>query len=459
MLNSALSTSLSKALHRRQLLRTVSGGFGWLALSSLLQGETAGGNPLAPKTPHFKPRAKRVIFLCMQGAPSHVDTFDYKPRLIEDAAKPGRGDNLVGCPHPFVQRGEAGLWMSSLFPELGGHADDLCLLRSMQTDIPNHPQAFTMLHTGSTNFVRPSLGSWVLYGLGRENENLPGFISLNAPAGNANACANAFLPAVYQGMRIGSSRESEVSQEAVQNIRNTRLSPERQRRQLDFVQHMNADLLRVTGADSEVEAIIHSYEQAFKMQTALPAIMDFSGENARTLELYGVGAGVSDRFGRQCLLARKLAEAGVRFIELTHGGWDHHNNLKERLAKGCAEIDKPIAGLLTDLKQRGMLSDTLVVWGGEFGRTPDSRGGDGRNHNAKGFAMWMAGGGVRGGHQYGATDDYGKEAVDKPMHVHDLHATLLAALGLDHERLTYPYAGRSFRLTNVSGKVVWEVFA
>jgi uncharacterized protein (DUF1501 family) len=317
-----------------------------------------------------------------------------------------------------------------------------------------------MLHTGSTNFVRPSLGSWVLYGLGKESENLPGFISLNAPAGNANACGSAFLPALYQGMRVGSTREgAEASQPAVQNIKNTALSPERQRRQLDFVQGMNQELLQATGSDSEVEAIIQSYEQAFKMQTSVPDVMDLSRESASVLEMYGIGSGPTDQFGRQCLLARKLAESGVRFIELTHGGWDHHNNLKERLAKGCAEIDKPIAALLRDLKERGMLSETLVLWGGEFGRTPDSRGGDGRNHNAKGFTMWMAGGGVRAGFAYGSTDDHGRAAAEKPMHIHDLHATVLSALGLDHERLTYQYAGRAFRLTNVSGKVAREIFA
>jgi hypothetical protein len=449
-----------RAISRRQALQTVSSGFGWLAFSSLLQAQPRESNPLAPRAPHFTPKAKRVIFLCMQGAPSHMDTFDYKPKLIADAAKSGRTDNLVGCPHPFVRQGDSGLWISSLFPELGKHADSLCLLRSLQTDIPNHPQAFTMLHTGSTNFVRPSLGSWVLYGLGKETENLPGFISLNAPAGNTNAMGSAFLPAVYQGMRVGTAREgADAAQPAVPNIKNPVLSPGRQRRQLDFVQGMNQDLLKATAADSEVEAVIQSYEQAFKMQTSVPGVMDLSRENASVLQGYGIGAGASDSFGRQCLLARKLVESGVRFVEVTHPGWDHHNNLKERLEKGCSAIDKPIAGLLQDLKERGMLADTLVLWGGEFGRTPDNRGGDGRNHNAKGFAMWMAGGGVRGGFSYGATDDHGRAAVENPMHIHDLHATILSALGLDHERLTYPYAGRAFRLTNVGGKVAREIFA
>jgi len=451
-----------RPLSRRSALQSISAGFGWLALSSLLQGATTPVkplDPLAPRAPHFAARAKRVIFLCMQGAPSHMDTFDYKPKLNADAGKAGGKGNLVGSPYAFQQRGQSGLWISDLFPTLSQHADEMCLLRSLYTDIPNHPQGFTMLHTGSTNFVRPSLGSWVLYGLGKECEDLPGFISLSPPMGNAGVFGSAFLPAIYQGMPIGSLKETEDAggNDAVRDIRNPHLTSELQRKQLDFTQAMNRDLLAATGGDTEIDGIIQSYETAFKMQASVPKVMDFSKESQATLDLYGVGKGVADGFARQCLLARKFAEAGVRFIEITHGGWDHHNNLKQRLGKGAAEIDQPIAGLMTDLKQRGLLKDTLIVWGGEFGRTPDGRGGDGRNHNAKGFAMWMAGGGIKGGTSYGATDDYGHAAVEKPMHIHDLHATILAALGLDHEKLTYQYAGRPFRLTNVSGKVAKEI--
>ena len=444
---------------RRELLQRTTAGFGYLAFSALAAEQK--GGPLAPKVPHFPAKAKRVIFLCMQGAPSHMDTFDYKPKLNADAGKAGGKGRLVGSPYAFKQSGKSGLWISELFPNLAGHADEMCLLRSMTTDIPNHAQAMTMLHTGSTNFVRPSLGSWVQYGLGKETQDLPGFISLAPPLGNAGVYGSAFLPAIYQGMRIGASKETEeaITPDAVHDIRNPVLSPALQRKQLDYIQAMNRDLLKSTSGDSEVEGVIQSYEQAFTMQASVPRVMDIGNESKSTLSLYGIGDAATDNFGRECLLARRFVEAGVRFVEVTHGGWDHHSGLKARLSKGCGEIDKPIAGLLTDLKQRGLLKDTLVVWGGEFGRTPDGRSGDGRNHNAKGYAMWMAGGGIKGGMSYGSTDDYGHAAVDKPMHTHDLHATILAALGLDHEKLTYQYAGRPFRLTNVSGKVAKEVLA
>mgnify|MGYP006273349403 CR=1 FL=1 len=453
-----------RPLSRRLALQTASAGFGWLAMSSLLAAEKSNKpklDPLAPKSTHFAARAKRVIFLCMQGAPSHMDTFDHKPKLNADAGQRGGKGTLVGSPYPFRQHGKSGLWIADLFPNIAKHADELCLLRSMTTDIPNHPQGMTMLHTGSTNFVRPSLGSWVLYGLGKESADLPGFISLNPPLGNAGVFGSAFLPAIYQGQRIGSLKETEeaLGTAAVNDIRNPSLTTDRQRRQLDFVQAMNRDLLAATGGDSEVEGIIQSYEQAFVMQSSVPRVMDLSNESPAMLDLYGIGSSRTDTFGRQCLLARRFAEAGVRFIEITHGSWDHHQSLKSRLAKGASEIDQPIAALLTDLKQRGLLKDTLIVWGGEFGRTPDGKGGDGRNHNAKGFTMWLAGGGVKGGVSHGATDDYGRVAVEKPMHIHDLHATILAILGLDHERLTYEYAGRPFRLTNVSGIVAQEILA
>lgn len=452
-------------LSRREMLQRSTAGFGYLAFSALAAGAAgkpaAVTGPLAPKQPHFAARAKRVIFLCMQGAPSHMDTFDYKPKLNADSGKSGGKGRLVGSPYPFQQRGKSGLWISDLFPNLAQHADDLCLLRGMNTDIPNHPQGFTMLHTGSTNFVRPSLGSWVQYGLGKESQDLPGFISLNPPLGNTGVYGSAFLPAIYQGMRIGALKQTEeaIDGDAVHDIRNPVLTTALQRKQLDYVQAMNRDLLAATGGDTDVEAVIQSYEQAFQMQSSVPRVMDITRESKATLALYGIGANPTDSFGRQCLLARRFIEAGVRFVEITHGGWDHHSGLKARLAANCSQTDKPIAALLADLKQRGLLKDTLVVWGGEFGRTPDGRNSDGRNHNAKGFTMWMAGGGVRGGYSHGSTDDYGQVAVDKPMHIHDLHATILATLGLDHEKLTYQYAGRPFRLTNVSGKVAKEIIS
>jgi len=449
-------------MSRRDLLRTVSAGFGWLAFKGLAATAAESGNPLARKTPHFAPRAKRVIFLCMQGGPAHMDTFDYKPKLNKDNGKPGvakgGGSRLYGSPFTFSQYGQSGLAISQLFPQVAEHADDLCLLRGMHTDIPSHPQAFMQLHTGSAQFVRPSMGAWALYGLGTDNENLPGFVTISPPIqfGAVNY-GSGFLPAVYQGTRIGEQRE-DVGDAGIGNLRNPDLPTALQRKQLDLVQAMNRDLLKAT-ANPEVEGVIESYELAFRMQGELPKVMDLTKESPATLDLYGIGTGPGTDFGKQCLLARRFAEAGVRFIEVCHGGWDQHTNLRTKISGNAAATDQPIAGLLTDLKARGLLKDTVVMWGGEFGRTPDSRKPDGRDHNAKGYTMWLAGGGVRGGLSYGATDDYGYTAVENPMHVHDLHATLLALLGLDHEKLTYRYAGRDFRLTDVSGEVAKGIFA
>ena len=328
----------------------------------------------------------------------------------------------------------------------------------MTTDIPNHPQAFVQMHTGSTQFVRPSLGAWTLYGLGSQNESLPGFVTISPPIqfGSQNY-GSAFLPAVYQGTRIGAQRE-EGGTATVTDIQNPDLPADLQRKQIDLVQAMNRDML-TRGANAEIEGVIQSYELAFKMQSELPRVLDTKGESKATLDMYGIGGGVTDSFGKQCLMARRLSEAGVRFIEVGHGGWDHHNNLKSRLTAGAAQTDKPIAGLLADLKQRGLLKDTLVIWGGEFGRTPGNGKPDGRGHNSKGYTMWMAGGGVRGGFSHGATDDHGGRAVQDVTHIHDLHATVLALLGLDHEKLTYRYAGRNFRLTDVYGKVAKAIIA
>jgi len=452
------------SLTRRELLRTVSAGFGWLAFKSLTTTAAAAEshNPLAPKAPHFPARAKRVIFLCMQGGPAHMDTFDYKPKLTEDNGKPGvakgGGSKLYGSPFKFEQRGQSGLWISELFPKVAEHADDLCLLRGMNTDIPNHPQAFIQLHTGSAQFVRPSMGAWALYGLGTANENLPGFVTISPPIQfGAQNYGSAFLPAVYQGTRLGAQR-GDVGSASVGNMRNPDLSTDAQRKQIDLVQSMNRDLLAST-ANPEVEGVIESYELAFRMQAELPKVMDLSKESPATMAAYGVGSGPAGDFGRQCLMARRFAEAGVRFVEVCHAGWDQHQNLQARLSANCAATDQPIAALLADLKARDMLKDTLVMWGGEFGRTPDGRRPDGRDHNAKGYTMWLAGGGVRGGLSYGGTDDYGYKAVEDPVHTHDLHATILALLGLDHEKLTYRYAGRDFRLTDVHGTVAKAIFA
>ena len=407
----------------------------------------------------------------MQGGPSHLDTFDYKPKLIADAGKAGDKGKLVAPVAEFKQRGQSGLWISEAFPQVAQHADELCLLRGMHTDIPNHPQAFVQLHTGSSRFVRPSLGAWTLYGLGTENQNLPGYLTIAAPIalGGAQNYGSAFLPASFQGTRMDApasagpvekkARKNDTgTNQGIGNIR-ANLSADSQRAQLDLVQSMNRDLLATTGANPEVEGIIESYELAFRMQSEVPKVMDMSKESAATLKAYGVGQGNTDNFGKQCLMARRLAEAGVRFIEVCHQGWDHHSGLKGRIASSCSAVDQPIAALLADLKQRDMLKDTLVIWGGEFGRTPGNGSADGRGHNAKGYSMWLAGGGVKPGISYGSTDDYGAKAVTDKMHVHDLHATILHLLGLDHEKLTYRYAGRDFRLTDVYGSVPRAILA
>ena len=450
---------------RRQALQSASSGFGYLAFSALSTlNANAAENPLAPKNPHFVPKAKRVIFLAMQGGPSHLDTFDHKPLLTRDNGKASsRGfSKLLGSPFEFSQHGESGLPISELFPHLAGHADDLCLVNSMHTDIPNHPQATTQMHTGNFQFVRPSLGAWTLYGLGTGNDSLPGFITLSAPNGAQNY-GSAFLPAVYQGTPIGSrSRNRFAAQaegESVKNISNSKLSKDLQRIQLDYVNSLNGEKLQRDKFHPEVEGIIESYELAFRMQDELPDVLDISGEPEHIKKLYGIDDRTTSSFARQCLSARRLAESGVRFIQLNHGNWDHHRNLRDGLEQNCGEIDRPIAGLLEDLKQRDMLKDTLVIWAGEFGRTPHGQSTNGRDHNNKGYTTWMAGGGVKGGQRYGATDDHGAQAVLDKVHIHDWHATILHLLGLNHEKLTYRYAGRDFRLTDVHGDVVKGILA
>jgi hypothetical protein len=477
-------------LTRRKLLKTTSAGFGYLAFAALANeqaagasaGEVAANNPLAPKKSHFPAKAKRVLFLCMDGGPSHVDTFDYKPKLQADDGKaaprgPGRfGGRLLASPFKFAQHGQSGLYISELFPELARHADDLCVLNGMYCDLPNHPQAFIQMHCGIFQFPRPSMGAWIVYGLGTENQNLPGFITISPSGGNGGPVnyGSAFLPAVYQGTRIGRGGFGGglgAAGQQVANLRNPKQTAQQQRIELDFLQSLNQNALEEGGDNPGIEGLIGSYELAFRMQAEMPKLMDLSKETAATQRLYGIdsgrgGGGIGGgfgparggAFGQQLLLARRFLEAGVRFVEVTMGGWDHHRALKDSLTNSCAAIDKPIAGLLTDLKQRGLLKDTLVIWGGEFGRTPTGQG-DGRDHNSRGYSMWMAGGGVKGGFRYGRTDDYGFEAVDGKMHVHDWHATILHLLGLDHTKLTYRHAGRDMRLTDVKGHVVTEIIA
>jgi hypothetical protein len=446
---------------RRQLLKSASAGFGYLALSSLLAEQSArAASPtsqlLAPKAPHFPAKAKRIIFLFMEGAMSSVDTWEYKPKLQESDGKSGPGGGkLVASKFKFAQHGQIGYWVSELFPHLARHVDDLCYIRGLHTDTPAHPQAVIQLHTGTAlaQLTRPSWGSWVLYGLGTDNQDLPGFITINPSAnfGGAVNYGSAFLPAHYQGTKINDTGY-------VENLK-AQTASALQRKQIDLIQSMNRDLATSASAPDELEGIIQSYELAFTMQGKVPEILDISKEPQSVLDAYGVKPGPAGSFARQCLMARRLCESGVRFIEVRQGGWDHHNNLHKGLVSNCAAVDQPSAALLADLKQRGMLEDTLVVFGSEFGRLPQAQGQDGRDHNITGYPMFLAGAGVKKGFSYGATDDVGIHAVDGRMHTTDLHATLLALMGLDHEQLTYSYAGRDFRLTDVQGRVVKEIFA
>jgi len=479
---------------RREALKTLWAGFGYTAFAAMAAraaAKEAGvkiAGPLDPKSPHFAARAKHVIFMCMNGGPSHVDTFDYKPELQKNDGKSVANRNrggyakLLASPWKFSQHGKSGLWISELFPEVAKHADDLCLIRSMQTDLPAHPQAFVQMHTGSFQFTRPSLGAWTLYGLGSENENLPGFITLNPPLTNGGSrnYGAAFLPAMYQGTRIGAEgplggRGPGGGDAKMANTSNTKLTHEGQRAQVDFIQSLNQERLYADKVNPEVEGVIESYELAFRMQKEVPEVMDLSKETEATKKMYGInsggggfggfggggpgGGGGTDSFGRSCLLARRMIEKGVRFVEIGSGGWDQHRNLKNDHEARSTSVDKPIAALLADLKQRNLLKDTLVIWGGEFGRTPYAQGTDGRDHNNKGFTMWMAGGGVKGGLSYGSTDETGAEAIENKVHIHDFHATILHLLGLNHEKLTYKYAGRDFRLTDVKGEVVKGILA
>jgi hypothetical protein len=456
-------------------------GFGQIALAGLAVRAADRDDPLARRPPHVRPRARRVIFLFMQGGPSHVDTFDYKPSLQRDDGRmltfddarlrantgmAGSEQRVMKSPWAFRQYGNSGRWVSDLFPHVARHADDLCFVHSLCTEGVAHGPATLFLHCGATNLVRPSLGSWVLYGLGSENQSLPGFVSIAPSAGNGGPrnYGQAFLPAAYQGTALGMAG-APAAQVTIRNLFNARLSRREQRGQLDYLQALNHEQMRDGPADEPLEAVIRSYELAWQMQATAPAVLDTSGETASTLSMYGIGDKATDDFGRKCLLARRFCEEGVRFVQVTYGdnsanpAWDQHSNLP-RHAHHAQAVDRPIAGLLRDLKQRGLLDDTLVWWGGEFGRTPYSQNkGTGRDHNPGGFTMWLAGGGVTAGLAYGATDEWGHLAIHKKVHMHDLHATILYLLGLEHERLTFRHAGRDFRLTDVEGHVVRELLA
>ena len=470
--------AFQSGISRRSALQRTAVGFGSLALASMLADESAAEaasrNPLAAQTPLRAARAKRIIFLLMSGGPSQVDTFDPKPLLTRDHGKPlpfakprvqfNSTKNLLRSPWRFRQHRESGLPVSELFPYTAGCVDDLCMVHSCYGTNPAHGGAMMKLHTGSDRFIRPSIGSWVSYGLGTENADLPAFVTIcpTLAFGGVNNWSASFLPAVHNGTALGDASVPSA-QARVKFLNNAKLPRSLQQLQLQRLKAMNRRHLEHSGAEAALEARISSFELAFRMQSEIPKVEDLSGESKAIQKLYGMDDPVTANFGRMCLLARRFAEAGVRFIQVTHNDdkvqWDQHSNLKRDHEKNAREVDLPIAGLLTDLKQRGMLDDTLIWWGSEFGRTPTAETPDGRDHNPEGFTMWLAGGGTKGGFRYGSTDDYGYYAAENKVHIHDFHATLLHALGLDHERLTYRYAGRDFRLTDVEGNVIHELFA
>jgi hypothetical protein len=473
-MNRHWNSYLNQTVSRRELLKASSIGFGNLALAGLLAQEQqaqAGVDPLAIKQPHFKPRAKRVIFLFMHGGPSQVDTFDYKPLLKRDHGKPlpfarpkvvsGQTFNLLQSPWAFKQYGQSGAWVSDLFPEIAKCVDDMCFIKSMHGSNSRHGGALLELHTGSDTFMRPSMGSWVTYGLGTENSSMPGYLTIcpTQSHGGGNNYGSAFLPAPYAGTPIGSvgipSRDAKIP-----FITNTETPRNVQRLEIDYSQELNRKQLEHTGPDRALEGRIESFELAFRMQTEAPDLQNLDNESEATRKMYGLDNPVTEDFGRQCLMARRFSEKGVRFVQVSHTyKWDQHEKLKRDHAQNAAEVDKPIAALLKDLKARGLLEDTLVLWSGEFGRTPTAEGSDGRDHNPEAFTVWVAGGGVKPGLSYGATDDYGYYSVVNKVHFHDLHATILHLLGMDHLKLTYRYAGRDFRLTDVHGNVVKDILA
>ena len=466
-------------LSRRDWLAQTGGGFGSVALAALLaqdaaQASTAYASPFAAKKPHHTPRANRVISLFMHGGPSHVDLFDPKPDLVKYAGQPipdSYGEvmtrrkvaknPLLGPIKPFRPRGESGLEISDFLPHMATMADDFCVIRSCHGDSVNHPQSVYQMNTGSILMGRPSVGSWVAYGLGSENQNLPAFLVLPDPAGGIKggppAWGSGYLPATYQGttLRPGPSPLLHLQPPADVGFA-------RQQKALDLVRRMNADHFAERTEDSELAARINSYELAFRMQTSAPELVDLSGETAATLEMYGLNDKRTREFGTRCLLARRLIERGVRFVQLYSGdtnGWDAHKDVLDNHTMMCGATDKPVTALLTDLKQRGLMDDTLVTWGGEFGRMPMSEQGTGRDHNPWGFTTVLIGAGVKGGFAYGATDPIGLRAEVNPVHIHDLHATILWILGMDHEQLTFFHNGRDERLTDVAGKVVHELLA
>jgi hypothetical protein len=471
---------LPRPLSRREMLLQCANGFGALALSALLGdaasgatpcGEASARTPLAPRPPHFQPRARSVIFLFMDGGPSQVDTFDPKPRLAREHGQPIKARvqptqfNNVGTvlqsPWRFRQYGRSGIPVSDLFPHVATCVDDLVVIRSLVSNFSEHTNANYFLHSGNGQQGRPSMGAWATYGLGSVCQNLPGFIVLGSgmiPPGGLDCFGSGFLPASFQGslFRKGAS--------PVADLKPAEATGRLQQGKLALLRKLDRGVLGRLGSDDKLEAAIANYELAFRMQTAVPDLMDLRGETAATRVLYGVDDGPTAIFGQQCLVARRLVERGVRFVELLcpnvgHDRWDQHSNLKRGHEDNARAVDRPIAGLLKDLKARGLLDETLVLWGGEFGRTPMAQGRDGRDHNPFGFTVWLAGGGVKGGTVYGATDDYGYFAVENKVEMHDLHATMLHLMGMDHKRLTFRFGGRDMRLTDVHGEVIHKILA
>jgi hypothetical protein len=469
------SISQQLGISRRETLQRLGTGMGVLGLAGLLasDGTLASGadlgstSPLASKAAHFAPRAKHVIHLFMNGGPSQVDTFDPKPALTKyNGQRPPSADlkterktgGLLMSPFKFQKYGESGIEVSDLFPHVGSCIDDICVIRSMHTNIPNHEPSLLMMNSGETQPTRPAMGSWLLYGLGTENQNLPGYVVLcpGKPVVGPQLWSNSFLPGIFQGTHINHARSVDPKK-VIQHISNPYLTSTGQRRQLDLLKQMNElHLERRGGQDNRLEARIESFEMAFRMQTEAQTVFDLAKESKETRAAYGSG-----QFANGCLAARRLVESGVRMVQVYFGNgqpWDDHGDIKQHANK-AKDVDQPIAALINDLKARDLLKDTLIVWGGEFGRTPVAENGNGRDHNHHGFSMWLAGGGVKGGMSYGATDEFGFAAVENKVHVHDLHATILHLMGLDHEKLTFRYSGRDFRLTDVHGRVVHELFA
>ena len=469
-----LRAARARLLSRRWFLQDCGVGMAGLALSSLVAREAkakAPANPLAVRAPHFKPKAKRVIYMFMAGAPSHLELFDPKPELqkrdgqlppadlLKDyrAAFINPNSALLGPKYKFSPHGKSGIEFSELIPNIAGLADDLCVIRSLQTDAVNHAPGQIMMNTGSQQFGRPSFGSWTLYGLGSESETLPGYVVLTSAKGTSGGASNygcGFLPTVYGGIPFRSTGDPVLylSNPAGFDARAQRAS-------LDTLNELN-ELARVDTGDPEIAGRIQSYEMAYQLQTSAPELMDLSSEPAHVLEAYGITDIKQANYARNCLLARRLIERGVRFVQLFHEAWDQHGDLTKAIKRNCEDTDRASAALVKDLKQRGLLDDTLVIWGGEFGRTPMVQGGnDGRDHHNRCFTMWLAGGGLKKGHVHGATDDLGFNVVRDPVHVHDLNATLLHLLGLEHTRLTFRFQGRDYRLTDVHGHIVNDIIA